>query len=162
MKLKDYGIELEPLSEKYLELVRFWRNSDKIRKYARNKNYITQEQQQKWFKSLKDSIYYIVKIDNKPIGLVWVNNLSTKPITGFYIYEDKYLNSIYSYKVIILFYKFLFSKTNRLYTDILEDNLRAIRFNLSLGFKKENNYYVLTKEIFEENIVKIETIIRKY
>ena len=70
MILKSYGIELEPLSEKDLELVRSWRNSEKIKKYARNKDYITAKQQKKWFKNLKDSLYYIVKTDNKKIGLV--------------------------------------------------------------------------------------------
>jgi len=160
--LKGYGIELEPLSEKDLELVRSWRNSEKIKKYARNQDYITADQQKKWFKSLKDSLYYIVKMDSKKIGLVWVQNLSTKPITGFYIYEDKYLNGIYSYKVIVLFYKFLFEKVDTLYTDILEDNSRAIRFNLSLGFKKEKEIYILTKENFYKNLEKIEKIIRKY
>ena len=162
MKLKEYGIELIPLSKEDLELVRSWRNSPKISQYARNRNYITSEQQQKWFKNLKDSIYYIVKIDSQKVGLVWVNNLSTKPMTGFYIYEDKFLNSIYSYKVIALFYKFLFEKVDKLYTDILEDNLRAIRFNTSLGFKKEDNFYSLTKENFYKNLEKIEKIIRKY
>ena len=162
MILKGYGIELEPLSEKDLELVRSWRNSEKIKKYARNQDYITADQQKKWFKSLKDSLYYIVKMDSKKIGLVWVQNLSTKPITGFYIYEDKYLNGIYSYKVIVLFYKFLFEKVDTLYTDILEDNSRAIRFNLSLGFKKEKEIYILTKENFYKNLEKIEKIIRKY
>jgi len=160
--LKGYGIELEPLSEKDLELVRSWRNSEKIKKYARNKDYITAKQQKKWFKNLKDSLYYIVKTDSKKIGLVWVQNLSTKPITGFYIYEDKYLNGIYSYKVIVSFYKFLFEKVDALYTDILEDNSRAIRFNLSLGFKKTDNLYILTKENFYKNLEKIEKVIRKY
>ena len=83
-------------------------------------------------------------------------------MSGFYIYEDKYLNGIYSYKVIVLFYKFLFEKIDTLYTDILEDNSRAIRFNLSLGFKKEDNLYILTKENFYKNLEKIEKIIRKY
>ena len=160
--LKDYGIELIPLKEEDLELVRNWRNSPKIKKYARNQNYITAEQQKKWFKNLKDSLYYIVKINSQKVGLVWVNYLSTKPTTGFYIYEDKFLNSIYSYKVIALFYKFLFEKVDKLYTDILEDNLRAIRFNTSLGFKKEDNLYVLTKQNFYKNLEKIEKIIRKY
>ena len=162
--LSEYGINLLPLQEEDLELIRFWRNSDKIKKYAKNQNYITKNMHKQWFENIK-GYYFIIQMNNKKIGLIWLGNVDNYYESGFYIYENKYLNNIYSYKIVTILHKFAFYKLNleEIYCEILENNKRAIRFNKSLGFQKvEGIKYKLTKENFEKSLNKFETILKKY
>jgi RimJ/RimL family protein N-acetyltransferase len=170
--ITEYGITLSPLASSDIELVREWRNSDKIKQYARNQDNISIEQQKSWFSKLDrdKNLYFIISIDNKKIGLIWGNYLNSEEVeTGFYIYEDEYLNSIYSYKIVTTLHKFLFytKKVKNVYCDILNTNKRAIRFNLSLGFKKidtkdTDSRYILSLNSFENSLKKIEKIIDRY
>ena len=162
--LEEYGIKLLPLKKDDLELVRFWRNSDKIKRYAKNKNYITKETHKKWFENL-NGYYFIIEINDKKAGLIWLKKVDDHYESGFYIYEDKYLNNIYSYKIVTILHKFAFYDLglNEIYCEILETNKRAIRFNKSLGFKKVDGIkYRLTKNDFEKHLQNFSSILEKY
>jgi RimJ/RimL family protein N-acetyltransferase len=162
--ISGYGVKLIPLQKDDLELVRFWRNSDKIRQFAKNKEYITKEMHKKWFET-KKGYYFVVEINSEKIGLIWLKEHDGFYESGFYIYEDKYLNNIYSYKIVTLLHKFAFEtlKLNEIYCEILPENKRAIRFNLSLGFEKISDIkYVLTKDNFYKFLNKFEKLLEKY
>jgi RimJ/RimL family protein N-acetyltransferase len=171
--IEEYGVLLTPLSSDDIELVRYWRNSDKIKQYARNKDNITASEQKIWFDNLdKDkNLYFVISVDDTKIGLIWANYQSDDEVeTGFYIYEDKYLNSIYSYKIVTTLHNYLFYKLNikTIYCDILDSNKRAIRFNLSLGFTKiadgneDDSRYILSRDSFEKSLSKIKKVISRY
>jgi len=161
-----YDIALKPLTHEYIELVREWRNDHKIKQYARHQQYITQSDQEQWWrdKDNDENLYFLVEIDNLHVGLIWANNLKDRVETGFYIYDDKYQDGIFSYKVVTLFHEILFHeyKLEHIYCNIMDSNKRAIRFNTSLGY--ENiiyEGYVLTKEKFIKASKKIKPIIQE-
>lgn len=170
--INKYGIVLSKLTIDDINLVREWRNSDKIKQYARNKDYITEEMQKNWFAKLDESknLYFVITTNNTKIGLIWANYLNADEVeTGFYIYEDEYLNSIYSYKIVTTLHHYLFDtlKIKNIYCDILNDNKRAIRFNTSLGFvqistNNTESRYQLSYNSFTNALQKIDTIITKY
>lgn len=162
--LNKYDINLQPLKKEDLDLIRSWRNSDKIRRYAKNQTHITKKMHQKWFENI-NGYYFIIEINNTKIGLIWLKKIHDYYESGFYIYEDKYLNNIYSYKIVTILHKFAFYELglNEIYCEILEDNSRAIRFNKSLGFKKIDKIkYRLTKKDFETHLQQFASILEKY
>lgn len=163
----NYGITLVPLTIEDLELVRLWRNSEKISKFARNKGYITKEDQQNWFRIVdnSDNIFFVIIIDNIKVGLIWAKDINKNCESGFYIYEDKYLNGIYSYKVVTILHEVLFDKigVSQIYCEILSTNSRAIRFNKSLGFEYiSKERYCLSKENFLQKLLSYKKIIENY
>ena len=162
-----YGITLIPLSREYLDLIRFWRTSGKIDQFISTNGYLSKEEQIEWFKKVdnNENLYFIISVKNDKIGLIQANNIYGECKTGFYIYEEKYLNSIYSYKVVTLFHEILFEelKLEKIYCSILDSNKRAIKFNKSLGFKLEiENTYCLEKEVFYEKFKSYEQVIKNY
>lgn len=159
MVLKDFDIELKPLTHDAIETVRMWRNSDAIKRYALNQEYITQQQQEKWFADLeaKEDEYFLIHAKNKPVGLIWYNKQNELYESGFYLYETDIHNSLTPYKIVTLFHRYLFETKGfkKIQCKILHDNQRAIRFNLSLGFKKEMEFehyktYILTYDAYKK------------
>ena len=63
--LTDYGVKLVQLTEDKIELVRQWRNSDKIKKYMEYRDYISPEMQQKWFNKISNTTndFFFIIID---------------------------------------------------------------------------------------------------
>lgn len=145
MIIQRFGIILKALTYDDIELVRFWRNSDEIKRYALNQDYISKEQQEAWFTSLQSSAdeYFIIETANQPIGLIWFNNRTDGIETGFYLYDHKKQNTLTPYKIVTLFHDYLFNSKGftTLTCKIMHNNPRALRFNLSLGYQE--------KQIFE-------------
>ena len=170
MILEENDIELRSITQDDIELIRFWRNSDRVKKHMLTQEYITPEQQIKWFASLekKDDEYFIIHQSNKPIGLIWFNEKGEHRETGFYIYETNQQNSVTPYKIVSLFHKYLFEekKFPSLQCIILHENKRALRFNTSLGYKlvqeaKEYNTFTLSYEDYKKNDARITKLLHK-
>jgi RimJ/RimL family protein N-acetyltransferase len=138
--LKGFEIELRPLAHKDIETVRQWRNSDAIRRYALSQALISQEDQERWFQALqhKKDEYFVIVIQNLPSGLIWFNIHEEEIETGFYVAEERYQNSLTPYKIVTLFHRYLFEEKGfeNITCKIMTDNPRAVRFNLSLGYKE--------------------------
>jgi UDP-4-amino-4,6-dideoxy-N-acetyl-beta-L-altrosamine N-acetyltransferase len=169
LTLKAFEIELAPLEYKDIETVRFWRNSEEIKRYALNQEEISKEQQKKWFASLreKEDEYFIIKIKNEAAGLIWFNKKAETIETGFYIYDQEKQNSLTPYKIVTLFHDYLFNTKGyeRLTCKIMHDNPRAVRFNLSLGYKEKKNCeryksYELTYEDYKKADAKISKLLK--
>jgi len=169
LTLSGFDITLVPLEHSHIEMVRHWRNSDHVKRYARHQDFISHEQQEAWFKTLqtKEDEYFVIFTNAKPIGLIWFHAKEMLIETGFYLYDEKKQNSLTPYKIVTLFHNYLF-KTKQfqvIHCHILHDNTRALRFNLSLGYTlfKENeqtNQYILTYENYtkaNEKILKLLT-----
>ncbi|NOQ31378.1 MAG: GNAT family N-acetyltransferase [Helicobacteraceae bacterium] len=157
---------LNRLTKEELSLVREWRNSDHIKKFALNQKEITKEQQSAWFEKIQQSEdeYFIISIDEKKCGLIWFNKIEQKILTGFYIYNEELQNSLTPFNIVTTFHEYLFlkKKFNKIYCKIMPDNKRAIRFNLALGYKvvEEKSEYSLY-ELGYENYKKSDKKIRK-
>lgn len=170
MILEGFGITLTPLQESEIELVRFWRNSDEIKRYALQQETISQEQQRQWFASLqkKEDEYFIIRIDSVPVGLIWFNRLDNNIETGFYIYDTSFQNTLTPYKIVTLFHRYLFDEkgVERISCKIMHDNPRAVRFNLSLGYLEceqcpAYNRYELSMEEYRRANAKISKLLLK-
>ncbi|WP_198305852.1 GNAT family N-acetyltransferase [Arcobacter vandammei] len=142
MILKQDNILLRRVEEKDIEMIRNWRNDPKISQYMSFRDYITQEMQKKWFEKINNdnNYFFIINIENTDIGMVDVKNIDySQKIAegGIFIYDDKYLSSIYPLFASYLVINFVFDtlKLEKFKAQIMEDNKRAIRYNKSLGFK---------------------------
>jgi len=84
MKIEVNGLVIERLKEKDIELVREWRNSDKIRKNMLYQEIITPEQQLKWFHSINNfnNFYFIVEYKNRKVGLVNIKDINWEDRSG--------------------------------------------------------------------------------
>lgn len=170
LEIKGFGITLSPLLHKDIEMIRGWRNSEKIRCYALNQEQITKEQQELWFQHLEqqEDEYFIISQDGQKIGLIWFNKDKNHIETGFYIYDTSKQNSLTPYKIVTLFHHYLFEKREfqMLTCKIMHTNTRALRFNLSLGFKAyenkpEYNSYRLSYEAYKKADSKIAKLLKR-
>jgi RimJ/RimL family protein N-acetyltransferase len=150
-------------------MVRNWRNSDEIKRYALSQDTITKEQQEAWFASLetKEDEYFVIHVKNEPIGLIWFNQRDETVETGFYIYDTTKQNSLTPYKIVTLFHEYLFNSKGfkTLTCKIMHDNQRAVRFNLSLGYKEiesseKYKSYTLTFDDYKKADTKISKLLR--
>ncbi len=167
--LKGFDITLKPLEKKDIEMVREWRNSEKIKRYALNQNHISKEQQEAWFASLaqKEDEYFVIEQSETPIGLIWFNKRDEVVETGFYIYDESKQNSLTPYKIVTLFHDYLFNtkEFKKLTCKVMHDNPRAVRFNLSLGYKESASHdeyksYALSYEDYKKADAKISKLLK--
>jgi RimJ/RimL family protein N-acetyltransferase len=173
--ISGYGIQLKRLGIEDIELVRYWRNSESIKKYMEFREEITSEMQLRWFKSIDNekNFYFLITVDNDYIGLINGSNTDWEEgIThsgGIFIWDTRYINSEipFNASVLITDVSFVFG-LKKVMAKILSDNTRSIDFNQKLGYTKlpdqENVYnqlYELTPEKFRQATVKIRAILEK-
>ncbi len=144
------------MDEKTIEKIRNWRNSGEIRKQMYNDNYITEEEHQMWYKSLKDREdikVWVVYVDTMPIGVVDLIHLDYKnKITdwGFYIGNKKFKGKGLGKVILYNLMKYVFEKMNlhKMHTVVLENNTVAIYLYRKMGFKEEG---ILRKHLLRDN-----------
>ena len=150
-------------------MVRNWRNSDDVKRYALSQDYITKEQQEAWFATLaqKEDEYFVIHANTEPIGLIWFNKREEMIETGFYLYDASKQNSLTPYKIVTLFHNYLFDEKGfrTLTCKIMHDNQRAVRFNLSLGYKESGSFeeyknYELSYEEYKKADDKISKLLK--
>lgn len=165
--ISKYGIQLVQLSQDKIELVRKWRNSDKIKKYMEYKDYISPEMQQKWFDKISNTtndFFFIIIENNKEVGLVNIKNVEwSKRIGewGVFVWDDLCLHNGTAYKAALRLYEFAFNvlHLDNIEAHIINNNIRSIKYHERLGYKlldnqinvsdKEvNQLYILTKESY--------------
>ena len=170
LTLSGFGITLSSLHHDQIEMVRHWRNSDHIKRYARQQEPISSEQQEAWFNTLqtKEDEYFVISAHETPIGLIWFNVKEALIETGFYLYDETEQNSLTPYKIVTLFHEYLFDTKHfeAIHCHILHDNTRALRFNLSLGYTlfaehEQTNEYILTHENYTEANAKILKLLKR-
>jgi len=171
--IDKYGIQLIPLTEKEIELVRNWRNDPKVSQYMSFRDHITPEMQKKWFAAIsnENNYFFIIKYRGKKIGLVNIKDIDWTNRSGewgMFIYEDRYLNTPLPYQIslAILEFGFYTLELKMIYSHILKTNARAFRFNRSFGFELqpdqediENQLYCLSKEKYGIKSMKLREII---
>lgn len=174
MILEKENIKLRRLKLEDIEMVRSWRNDSKISQYMSFRDYITPEMQEKWFKKINNdsNYFFIINIDNKDIGMTELKNIDYKnkiAEAGIFIYDDSYLNGIYSYISTYILFEFGFEKLElkTIISYVLEDNKRAIKFNKSLGFIAQEELiglsrkYILDEKSFSKTKHTLEILINK-
>lgn len=173
MKLSKFNVTLKRLTEDKIEMVRNWRNDEKISSFMEFREIITPEMQVKWFHKInnENNYYFIIEFDDKEIGLMHIRDIDYNlkvGESGIFIYDDYYLNSDVSFRACLCQadYGFEELKLDRIIGHILKDNKRSIKFSEFLGFKIEpdqenvyNQKYTLLPEDYYRQRKKILKII---
>lgn len=170
MKLIRYGVTLKRLTRDDLELLRTWRNSQKVNQFMEYREHITKEMQEKWFESIDnpDNNYYIIIYKDEKIGMInekGYNRFADQTSeSGIFLGNDMYRNShvpVFA-SLILLEMSFLFLGGKDSFIRILKDNESSIKYNKQLGYELcpgqenvENQQYVLTRENFINSTYKI-------
>jgi RimJ/RimL family protein N-acetyltransferase len=169
MKYTQFGVTIIRLKEEDIELVRQWRNSPQIVERMEYREYISQEMQSAWFKSISNlkNLYFVIVYQGDKIGLINVKDIdweSRHLESGIFIPDEKFwgtfVPSIVSIMLTQMFFRIF--GWDHFYAHILKDNFRAIQYNKSLGYElcegqeeKENQLYILKKQTFEAKSKKL-------
>lgn len=165
--LENYDVKLVSLKREKIETVRKWRNDPKITQFMEFRGHITSEMQEKWFDSINNdkNLYYIIVFKGEEIGLINIKDIEEGiGESGVFIYDDRYLCTDVSYRAHLCLFDYYFDVLNfsGIKAHILDDNIRASRFSLFLGFQRLNDTeYLLTKENYFDNINR-QRFIKKY
>lgn len=169
---EKYGVSFGSIEETDLEMIRNWRNAPEIRRYMANRDLISVEQHQQWFRGLKGDRsreYCLVYFQGAPIGvsnLVKIDHSQGTAEGGIYIYTETYRKSWIPFAAAVYGNEMAFLNHDLKNIDIYIDkaNSAAIRYNKKMGFKEVDSdesyiYMRLSKTDFLINKKKIEQII---
>jgi len=162
MRLSRYGIVFESLTADHLEMVRLWRNQDYIREKMQVNRLLSRKDQEEWFRNLDstNNVYWIIRYNQYPIGLIHIKDIVPDQMegeAGIFIGEPSFLEMPQAMLAILFMMElgFFGLGLNRLKAKIHNENKKAIRFNLNLGYQLEPKqpdgfqYYSVIKEQFE-------------
>jgi RimJ/RimL family protein N-acetyltransferase len=170
MIVEQYGLTYSRVTEKDLELLRYWRNQSYIRDTMQFREYITPRMQYDWFKSInnKHNYYFILEYDQKKIGLI--NCKDAAPDSklaegGIFIWDKNYwgtsVPAFASLTVLQAVFE-VFKSGDGSVATVACDNKVALDFNAKLGYKiigktPDGNYYKLhlTKETYQSHCKKL-------
>lgn len=148
-------VNILKVNDEIQEKVRQWRNKEEIRKYMLSQHIITKKEHLNWIESLKnrnDWEFWVVFVDEIPIGSVYLQNIDFKNLTsewGFYIGEDNYRGKGISKYILFKLLEFYFEemKFEILFTNVLSDNIAALNIYRKFNFKIINNFLNSQREV---------------
>ena len=162
MKITRYGITLGRIEKQHTELIRQWRNDQKISRFMFYIGEITPKMQEEWFESIdnEQNFFFLIYYQSQPVGLInissidWENKTS---YTGLFIYDDTFLATdipvMASLTMLDVF--FLLFDMQSVYAKVKGNNKAAHNYNTSLGFSRTKKIefglgyeYMLQKEIY--------------
>lgn len=159
--LKQYDVRLIRLQKEDLELVRSWRNSAHIQNKMIYRDYVTEEMQQAWYKTINNpsNYYFIIEFNSTKVGLINAKNFDDRQgfgEGGIFIGNPEYEHSfaaVYASLCLLNFVFYMLDGINKSRIRILKSNYRAIQYNKLLGYEwiedtsdGLNEIYELTKE----------------
>ena len=142
LKLERYGVCLRLIGPEDLEMVRQWRNSPEVANFMAYREQISADMQQNWYKSVceKGDLYFIINIEGKDIGVINLKDIDLvngEAEGGIFIADKSFQNTHVTYSASLCQGDFAFEilRLQRAKAHILDSNKRAIRYNLSIGYK---------------------------
>lgn len=169
MHCSNYGITLINLTERDLELVRNWRNDPLVVRNHAFRQYISSEQQQQWFRSIRNihHAYFVIQYQGKKVGVINARNIEWDRLefeSGIFIPDPLVYHTevpaIVSVMATDLFFRIF--RWKKIYAHILKKNLPVIRYNQTLGYElcageeeMDNQLYELTPDRFYRNVGKL-------
>lgn len=168
--IKD--ISLREITAYDLELIRFWRNKDHVRKQMNSSDLIKSEDQKKWYSKLikKLNFIFIYSEGDIDVGVVACKIIDVSKGVfdiGIYCGNEEYLGSSINFLSIIKIHDFAFEKLNlkKSITTIKNDNISVIKINTRVGYKyskkinKDFDEYHLKKKNYFESRQKLNKFI---
>lgn len=138
-------LKMIPLTEKYLELVRSWRNMPEVSTYMYSDEHISKQHHRDWFsKILNDptSEYWIIQYNMKPIGLaniVGINHILKSCHWAFYLGESAARGAGIGTGVELFVINHVFQDLglNKLRCEVFTFNEKVIKMHEKFGFRRE-------------------------
>jgi UDP-4-amino-4,6-dideoxy-N-acetyl-beta-L-altrosamine N-acetyltransferase len=139
------GFYLRDICPKDKDMIRKWRNSLDVSRYMYTDHQITEEEHDRWFKSVLKDIrrkYWIIMDNREAIGLVNLYDIDEKNKRCFWAFytsgkntRGKGVGSIVEYYVM----KYVFEglEYNKLCCEILSINQSVTNMHKSFGFREE-------------------------
>jgi UDP-4-amino-4,6-dideoxy-N-acetyl-beta-L-altrosamine N-acetyltransferase len=176
MIIEQYGIKLIRLTEDDIELVRQMRNLPRIRKTMAYRKTITKSMQRKWFDSINNPLnyYFIIEWQGQKIGVINSKNINVAKgygEGGIFIWEENLSDEFVTVLASLCLLNTVFFElqiVNKTFVQILQSNTRSQFYNSQLGYvkipgqgKKNNPYYILTKEDYTLKSKKLNDVAAK-
>jgi len=162
MIIEKYGLRLERLREKDIELVRQKRNDREIARRMFYQKPISVEEQKQWFHTINTitDYYFLMHYKNEKVGLIHGNILSFENRIargGLFIWDKKYQHSHLPViaSVCLTDITFLIMGMQKTLAEVRSDNKNALRYNLKLG-------YVIKEEQKDGHKLKLELTRKDY
>lgn len=140
-------ITLKKLTIDDIEIVRKWRNSKEVSSYMYNENYISEEQQIKWYENINwnNSIYWIIEYNGKKLGLASINSIDRALQScywAFYLGDTSVRGVGIGGKVEYNVLKYVFEELNlnKLRCEVFVSNDKVIKMHEKFGFRREAYY----------------------
>lgn len=139
--MKGFGIELKPLSEETLELVRCWRNDEQTSRFMQFREQIIPADQLKWFQSIENAHYFVIYTGTVPVGLIDLKKIDTEHKTaeaGLLIGNTDFVGTGIALGASVLLLDFAFGELHlqTVRATISNQNNEAEQYNQLLGFVK--------------------------
>lgn len=140
-------VELRKLKHEDIQLVRSWRNSPEVSSYMYNESYITEEDQERWFKNLdkEKSRYWVITYNNKKLGLASITGIDRTLQScywAFYLGDTSVRGAGIGAKVEYNVIEYVFSELalNKLRCEVFVSNDKVIKMHEKFGFRREAYY----------------------
>jgi RimJ/RimL family protein N-acetyltransferase len=173
MRYRRFGITISLIRESDIELVRQWRNDPVVVKNYAYREYITPEQQAKWFKTINNTrnLYTIIEYKSEKVGVINIKNIDWGMQTfegGVFIPYEKYHNTpllaVISYLTTEIFFDVFNWPVGKAH--VLRENKSTQAFIKMLGYRmspgqeeEENQEFFITREFFFEKAPKLKKAI---
>lgn len=160
--IDSYAIKLKQLNRAYLELVRNWRNSRKVKSQMIYQKEISEDEQIQWFNALDKShnYYFIIEHSLSDVGLVNIKDVKDRVgEAGIFIGDEAVLKTSVPVQAILAIMDFAFLDLDliALRIKIRNDNQNAIELNTKLGYQRTiayeeySEYVISNTRYFETN-----------
>jgi hypothetical protein len=150
-------LEFVDIRPEHLEMVRQWRNSEEVKKYMYTEQYISQEDQIRWFESIKskkDEKHWIIEAEGKSVGVVNLKKINLTNLTAewaFYLGDISVrgggIGVLTEYQLLnVVFDNY---KLTKLSCAVLDFNAKVIEMHKKFGFSEEGrlrNQYIKNGE----------------
>lgn len=171
MIIAHYGIQLIRLTKAKIELVRMWRNDEKIQRHMFFAQLITPEMQEQWFASINNEFnhYFVIEYNGQEVGLINTSHIdynAKKADAGLFIFEEKYWGTDVPVRASLAMLDFFFHHNilDSIEAKTKVDNKAALNYNKQLGFEQKEiveDGKGLLLELTKENYYKKTTALRK-
>lgn len=159
MILQLGSVQLRKINLGDIEVLRQWRNDEKIRKNMFFQETISPEMQLAWFNQLKATDFYFMIVHHSThVGLINLcqdTENSKEGEVGLFIHNENYWGGPIPVYASMALLKFAFEDKNLklVRAKVRKDNAIAQGYNRQLGFsKEENNYQVLFVEDYHKTL----------
>ena len=145
--LSTPSFALAPLQEADLSQVLEWRNKPEIRERMLQTAPIGMDNHRAWFQRLQQSdtqLHMLIRYRQQPVGVSNIKSCDDAPITqaeqlelGLYLGEDALRGSLLAFVPALLTIDLCFRRCRcaSLLATVKPDNLAALRFNQTLGYR---------------------------